>query len=211
MLQFLHAIRPGDVITSPSGEWLLSKRRVRLGKQIQEIPGSVIFPASHVGIHGDPDEFLTPNGFGTYAMGSGYFHGGLSLQEAIIPVLNFRSTIRPTEQSGDEIQIRYRSDSFTSRVVGLKVWYNSLVSQELRVKIEAFSGSGRNAKKIGEVAECDARDSLTYEVILEAGKETAVPLLLDHDITSDTIEVRATNPDAPVVWDKLTLSNNILD
>ena len=96
-------------------------------------------------------------------------------------------------------------------MIGLKVWYNSLVSQELRVKIEAFSGSGRTAQKVGEVAECDARDPLTYEVILEAGKETAVPLLLDSDFEGDTIEVRATNPDAPVVWDRLKLKNEILD
>ena len=204
-------ILSGDVVTTPKGEWLLSKRRARLGKQVQEIPGSVVFPASQVGIHGDPAEFVTPKGFGTYSMGSGYFHGGLSLQEAVIPVLNFQSTLHPTEQSGDEINLRYRSDFFTSYVIGLKVWYNSLVSQELRVKIEAFSGSGRNARKIGEVAECDARDPLTYEVVLEAGKETAVPLLLDSDFEGDTIEIRATNPDAPVVWDKLTLKNNILD
>ncbi len=204
-------IPAGDVIAdSPPGEWLLTKRRSLLGQKVSERAGSQIFKATHVGIQGDATEFVVPQGFGVYSRGSGYFHGGLSLLEAVLPVITLRARSRPAEQGADDLEIRYRSDKFTSRVIGLKIWFNSLVTPEIRTKIEAFAGSAPNAPRVGEAAECDARDEITHEVTLVAGQETAVPVLLDPDFEEDEIEIRATDPETPVVWYRLTLKNDIM-
>ena len=85
------------------------------------------------------------------------------------------------------------------------------MTHQLRVKVEAFDGPGTRAQRVGDVAECDARDEISHLVTLQAGQETSVPLLLDADFNGTSIEVRITNPDAPVVWARLTLKNGIMD
>ena len=42
-------------------------------------------------------------------------------------------------------------------------------------------------------------------------QDTPVPVLLDPDFEGDEVEIRATNPEAPVVWARLTLKNEMLD
>jgi len=208
----LPEVLPGDIVPeSPAGEWLLRKRRSLLGKQVKEQAGTCIFNAAHVGIRGDTNDLVVPTGFGVYSAGSGYFHGGLSLQECVLPVVTLRSKGQPVEQVSDELKIRYRSDRFTSRVIGLKVWFNSLVETSIRARIEAFDGSGASANTVGEAADCEARDEVTHEVTLIAGQETPVPVLLDPDFDGDQVEIRATNPEAPVIWARLTLKNGMMD
>jgi hypothetical protein len=208
----LPEILPGDIISStPDGEWTMQKRRALLGKHIKEGPGTHIFNAAHLGIHGDVGEVAIPKGFGVYTGGTGYFHGGISLQECVIPVIALRATVSPTTQVAEEIKLKYRSELFTSRVIGIKVWFNSLMSPSIRVKIEAYDGPGPKANRVGEAADCDARDEVTHEVTLLAGRDTPVPVLLDPDFAEEHVEIRAMNPDAPVVWDRLTLRNEILE
>lgn len=208
----LPEILPGDVVPdAPSGTWLLRKRRSLLGRQVKEEKGTKVFSAVQVGIQGDATEFVVPSGFGVYSAGSGYLHGGLSLQECVLPLITLRARRRPAEQVSDQLEIRYRADRFTSRVIGLRVWFNSLVESSIRAKIEAFDGPGASARKVGDAADCEARDEITREVTLHAGQETQVPLLLDPDFRGDEVEIRATNPEAPVVWARLTLKNEMLD
>jgi hypothetical protein len=48
-------------------------------------------------------------------------------------------------------------------------------------------------------------------VILVVGQETSVPVLLDPDFAGEEVEIRATDPETPVVWARLKLKNDILD
>jgi hypothetical protein len=209
----LPEIRPGDVTTqAPAGEWGWNKRRFRLGHLVQEKRSARIFNAVHLGILGDLPDLVVPDGFGLYSDGSGYFHGGLSLQESLIPVIIVTAAQKTVDQAGvQDIQIKYRSNTYTSPVLGLKIWYNSMLTPQLSVKLEAFDGPGARANKVGEVAECDARDETSHLVTLMAGQETQVPLLLDADFRGQSVEIRVTNPDAPVVWARLILKNGIMD
>jgi hypothetical protein len=210
----LPEVRPGDVATqAPAGEWGWNKRRFRLGHLVHEKRGDRIFNAAHLGILGDLPDLVVPEGFGLYSDGSGYFHGGLSLQEALIPVIVVTAAQKTADPAGgaQDIQIKYRSNTYTSPVLGLKIWYNSMLSPGLSVKIEAFDGPGARANKVGGVAECDARDEISHLVTLTAGQDTPVPLLLDADFRGASVEIRVTNPDAPVVWARLTLKNGIMD
>ncbi len=205
-------VLPGDLVpASPAGKWPLKKRRSLLGRQIKESKGTIVLNAAHVGIQGDADELVVPNGFGVYSRGSGYFHEGLSLQECVLPLITLRAKGHPAKQAGHELKILYRSDTFTSRVIGLKVWFNSMFEKSIRVRIEVFDGSGPSARKVGDAADCDARDEATHEVTLTAGQDTPVPVLLDPDFDGDQVEVRATNPDTPVVWARLTLKNGTMN
>src|SRR5207245_2282793 len=128
--------------------------------------------------------------------GEGYFHEGISLQECVLPVVAVRVRTRSTGQGKQEVSIRYRSDKFTSRVIGLKLEYTSseLLGEPVRVQVRAHAGTAANAKAVGDAADCDARDESTHEITLKPGVETQVPVLLESDFSGPFVEVRVTDP-----------------
>ena len=123
---------------------------------------------------------------------------------------------KPSSAGKPEIDIRYRSDKFTSRVIGLTivyvVWQRSIYGDPpIRVRVEAYDGSGAKAKVVGEAADCEARDEKTREVTLQAGVETPVPVLIDPDFDGAEIEIRVSDSQTRVVWAKRKLKNAMLD
>ncbi len=209
----LPEIPAGDVVQAPPGDWLENKRRCRLGSGLSGAAGTVTLKAGHVGLQGDVQEVCLPIGLRVFSEGEGYFHGGLSLQEAVVPVIVFRAGREMQNAAGrPEIDIRYRSDKFTSRVIGLKFHLQGdIFGMPARVRIEAYDGTGAKAKVVGEAADCEARDEKTREVTLQANKETPVPLLLDPDFDGMEVEIRVSDPHTHVVWAKRKLKNAMLD
>lgn len=209
----LPEIPAGDIVQTPPGGWLENKRRCRLGSGLSGAAGTITLKAGHVGIQGDVQEVCLPIGFRVFSDGEGYFHGGLSLQEAVVPVVVFRAGgEKPSSAGKPEIDIRYRSDKFTSRVVGLKFHLQGdMFGTAARVRVEAYGGTGSKAKVVGEAADCEARDEKTREVTLQANKETPVPVLLDPDFDGAEIEIRVSDPQTRVVWAKRKLKNAMLD
>jgi len=209
----LPEIPAGDVVQTPPGGWLENKRRCRLGSGLSGSAGTVTLKAGHVGVQGEVQEICLPIGFRVFSEGEGYFHGGLSLQEAVVPVIVFRSGREKQTTAGKpEIDVRYRSDKFTSRVIGLKFHLQSdMFGTPARVRVEAYDGSGAKAKLVGEAADCESRDEKTREVTLQAGKETPVPVLIDPDFDGTEIEIRVSDPQTRVVWAKRKLKNAMLD
>ncbi|MFA5788232.1 MAG: PglZ domain-containing protein, partial [Actinomycetota bacterium] len=209
----LPEIPAGDVVQTPPGDWLENKRRCRLGSGFSGAAGTISLKAGHVGIQGDVQEICLPIGFRVFSAGEGYFHGGLSLQEAVVPVVVFRAgRVTPSAAGKPEIDIRYRSNKFTSRVIGLKFdLHGDVFGTPARVRIEAYDGTGAKAKVVGEAADCEARDEKTREVTLQADKGTPVPVLIDPDFDGTEIEIRVSDPGTRVVWAKRKLKNAMLD
>jgi hypothetical protein len=119
---------------------------------------------------------------------------------------------KPSAAGKPEIDIRYRSEKFTSRVIGLKFLLQSdIFATAAQVLIEAYDGAGSKAKIVGEAADCEARDERTHEVILNADKETPVPVLIDPEFNGAEIEIRVSNPQTRVVWAKRKLKNAMLE
>lgn len=208
----LPEILPGDVVPSiPNGDWAWSKRRFLLGRQVRESVGTRVFSARKLGIAGDISELVVPNGFGVYSYGSGYFHGGISLQECILPLIILRANPPITANAPEEVRLSYRSTQFTSRVLGIKAWFNSLLTPNIRVRIEVYDGPGVNAHRVGEAAECDARDDATHEITLSAGQEIQIPVLIDSDFSGPNIELRAIQAETSIILYRLTLKNQMLE
>jgi hypothetical protein len=213
----LPEIPSGDVVHAPPGGWPASKRRCLLGSGLAHADSTVTLKAEHVGIQGDVQEVCLPIGFRVFSAGDGYFHGGLSLQEALVPVVVFRAG-RETPSSGGkpDIDIRYRSEKFTSRVIGLTIIYSlkqlgAFGDPPIAVRIEVYYGKGSKANIVGEAADCEARDEKTREVTLQANKETPVPVLIDPDFDGAEIEIRVSDPQTRVVWAQRKLKNAMLD
>ena len=106
----VHEIPPGDIVPKPPGKWLKTKRRSLLGHTLSTDPGVVVLKARDVGIQGDPEEICVPRGFKVFSAGDSYFHEGISLQEAVVPVVVVRARGSIAGQGKREITIRYRSE-----------------------------------------------------------------------------------------------------
>ena len=203
----------GDVVTAPSGRWLKAKRRCRLGSGLAATPGTVVLRAADVGIQGAPEEICVPIGFKVFSAGEGYFHEGISLQECVLPAVVVRVRTTSTGQGKQEVSIRYRSDQFTSRVIGLKLQYASggLFEEPVRVNVQAHGGTAANAKVVGDAADCDARDESTQEVTLKPGVETPVPVLIEPDFSGAFVEIRVTDPVTGQIWARKKIKNALMD
>ena len=82
---------------------------------------------------------------------------------------------KQTVSGKPEVDIRYRSDRFTSRVVGLKFHLRSdIFATPAQVRIEAYDGKGAKANLVGEAADCEARDEKTREVTLQPTFRTRI-------------------------------------
>jgi len=80
----------GEALDAPGGETADLHRRIWVGKGGAVVPASLRKPLSAFGIGGDL-ELVTPYGMSTFKVQGGsteYFHGGLSLQELVIPVIS---------------------------------------------------------------------------------------------------------------------------
>jgi hypothetical protein len=152
-------------------------------------------------------------GFKVFTAGEGYFHEGVSLQECILPVVVVRVRRAATRQGKQEVTIHYRSERFTSRVVGLKLRYEAgaLLGDPVRVKVKAYSGAAGKTEVVGDAADCDARDEATHEVVLHPGVDTPVPVLIEPDFGGPSVEIRVTDPVTGQVWARHKILNGLMD
>ncbi|MBI2940593.1 MAG: PglZ domain-containing protein [Chloroflexi bacterium] len=204
-------ILPGDVLVTPPGRWLARKRRSLLGQAQASPPGVIILRAQDVGILGPVDDFAVAADFKTFQGGAGYFHEGLSLQECIVPVVVVRAQKAQMTSAGEQVTITYRSDRFTSSVIGLKLTLRSMFTTSLPARLEAYDGSGPKAKTVGQAGDCDARDPSTGEIVLPKDVETPVPVVVDPDFQGPSLEVRAIDPRTGAVLARLSLKNARID
>jgi len=207
----LPEVAPGDVLQKPPGEWMAEKRRSLLGHATGSASGVLVFKTERLGIDAPAADLAVAAGFKVFTQGAGYFHEGLSLQECVVPVVVLNVSAPPAEGgAGTDVQIRYRSDKFTSRVIGLKLFFQSLFPDPLVIRLEAYDGAGAKAKQVGEAVDCDARNPNTGLVTLPPGQGTQVPVRVDADFEGKQVEVRAVDAAGPgVVLARLQLKNAV--
>ncbi len=79
----------GDVCTKPNGDWSFVHDRLALGNGSSD-SANFVHSANHLGIRGDFEKAGGPRSLVAYRAGELYFHGGISLQECIVPVISIR-------------------------------------------------------------------------------------------------------------------------
>ena len=200
----------GDTVCAPPGEWLMKKRRCRMGSLATAAPGCLVFPPEKLGIRAPVKDVVFPKGFRTFVAGEGYFHEGLSLQECVVPIVVLDALpLAPVPGRGARVTLTYRSDRFTSSIIQVKARCVGQPGADLVVRVQVFDGPGPQAAVIGDVVDCDEWDPTTGLVRLSPGKEVAVSLRLESQRPS--IEIRAMDPAAGVILHRLTLRNSAMD
>ncbi len=198
------AFEAGDVVAKPQGDWLQVKDRCMLGRGMAT-PETILFAREHVGIQGDFESYLVPRSFGTFNKRHPYFHEGLSLQEAVTPVLEVDlGTQEAAEQSAVDVQLRYRgeaSGTVTTRrpVLDVSVFGGELFSSEVSFRLEAKAKTGDKETVVGEAASCAHVDPATGVVKLKAGQAVKVPLRVVENFLG-WMEVRAIDAETGITY-----------
>ncbi|MEM1095209.1 MAG: PglZ domain-containing protein [Bacteroidota bacterium] len=208
----------GQKADKPDGTWLLDKERCLIGTRTGATT-ALAFSTAHVGIRGDAPHVVLPHGFGVFRAGSMYHHGGLSLQEAVLPVLSLalsRPADSPQEKSADLV-LSYKgghTDRITSRRPMIEV---ALYGQEvglfggeetsgLTFRLEAQAGK----QVVGQAATSTHVDPATGLITLQPGAAVKIPLRMDETFEG-AFTVAAIDPATQVVYHTLTLKTDYLD
>ena len=138
----------GDVCVKPQGNWVNVHERSLLGNGAAD-SHSFVVAAERAGIRGDFAQFAGPRTMAPYRAGVLYFHGGVSLQEAVVPVLTVRlEPTVPPEVRQATVTLSYKNGAtrITTRLPVIEVSLDSgnLFSQgaEFEILLEAHDRRG---------------------------------------------------------------------
>jgi len=188
------AIEPGDVCVKPSGKWINVHERTLLGDGIGDA-SNLVLPSEMFGIKGDFNQVAVPRAMVAYRAGQWYFHGGLSLQEAIVPVIAVK--IRAAETgigSKLSVMLNYKrgSKKITTRlpVIEVEAGASDLFAQETELLIEAYDVKGH---VVGEAKLGGPVNPATRIITLKPGDTIPITLKMDMDFEGKFI-VKALDP-----------------
>lgn len=195
---FLNAhAEAGDVCTKPQGAWPVNAHdRMMLGDGASD-SHSLVVSAEKVGIRGDFSQVAMPRSMAPYRSGHLYFHGGASLQEAVVPVLiaKLDSVDQPDlRQVAIELTYRNGAKRITTRVPVIEIVLvtQDIFSQGVSVEIllEAQDSKGN---VVGEPRPGGDVNPATRTISLMPGERKQIALRMDPDFEGK-FSVKALNP-----------------
>ena len=187
----------GDICTKPNvGDWIVAHDRALLGTGSGD-EQSFVMPAEKLGIRGDFACFGGPRSLAPYRRGLRFFHGGVSLQEAIVPAI----TVALQDHSGREapvatVRLTYKNGAkrITTRlpVVDLAVESSDMFAQgeDLEILLEAHD---RKGNVVGEARKGDPVDPATGTLTLKPGQQKQVTIRMDMEFEGK-FTLKAFNP-----------------
>jgi len=179
---------------APGGKTVEIHRRCWIGQGGSTPVGTIRLSASQMGYDSDL-EFIFPKGIGVFKTGGdlGYHHGGLSLQEMIIPVISFRmGREKPMMEPGSIIALSDVPEKLANRTFGIKLEMEGLFNQNpLKVRPLLLS-QGVIVGKAGMAMDGEY-DQDTGCVTLQPGKQAGVAMILENE-DCKTVRVMIQDP-----------------
>ena len=189
---FGEELDPGEKIDSPGGKTVALHRRVWIGKGGISHPSFIRVPESRVGLAGDL-ELVFPKGIAAFKATGGnevYFHGGISLQELVIPVMVFRAQKAATEPFGKGmIILKMDKQEITNRffTIGLRYEMQEIFAED-KQRVRVLVQSGRNM--VGQVVTANRGFEEGSGVLELLKDETCVAtILLQKDPPPQTVDI----------------------
>jgi hypothetical protein len=204
------SFQPGDNVKKPQGEWILQKGRCIAGKGIIS-DNSLLFSPSNLGTNSNVENFQFLKNYAVFEKNLQYFHEGISLQEAIVPIIEI-ATNNYNTQKEVEITLTYRGKSegfVTTRrpLIELMCFQEgNLGFDPITIKIEAIADN----KIIGEAIGAEEVNSLTKLVEVFPQKAYKIPLGLLDDFEGK-FKVVASDPLSGKQFSVIDLETNYLD
>ena len=204
------AAEAGDVCIKPSGKWTNLHERMLLGDGTGD-SASIVLSAASLGIKGDVNQVAIPRAMVAYRAGQWYFHGGASLQEAVVPVITVR--LQPLEQplsKGPSITLSYKRGAkrITTRlpVVEIEAGQGDLFSTGAPVEI-LVEAHDRKGTIVGEARPGPAVNPATKTVTIKPGETVQVTLKMSMEYDGKVI-VKALDPATLTAFHTLELETD---
>ena len=200
----------GDVCAKPSGTWTVVHDRALLGEGGGDAH-NFILSADKAGIRGDFARLAGPKSMAPYRRGLLYFHGGASLQEAVVPVLTVR--LRQPEQpetATAKVTLSYKNGvkRNTTRlpVVDLSVETTDMFSlgADFEILLEAHDHKGGI---IGEAKPGGPVDIATGTLTLKPGDKVQVTIRMNIEFEGK-FTLKAFNPVTMALYASLDLETD---
>ena len=188
---FLALRRIGDErrINKPSSGAGELHRRAWIGSGGTATPSTVKVPLSDFGIGGDLD-IIAPRGLGVFTVSGGlqFFHGGLSPQEIIVPVIIVTSD-EPTTEPKYEIQLSVAGGRISTGVVAVTIQMTGdLFTSDSRVRLAL----NQDGKRVARIVGGDGYDPTTETIEAAVDKSRVIMLQISENLLSGstaTLEV----------------------
>lgn len=185
-------------IDPPGGQTVELHRRCWIGRGGMTPAGCVRVSATALGYDSDLD-FVFPAGAGVFRAGGdlAYHHGGISLQEMIVPVLTVR--LKPKEVKKQIPQQIIPGDipiAVTNRIFSITLQYGNLSLFSGSTSIRPFlSYSGKQVGAAGMVIGAEL-DRETGCVKMDPAKPATIAFILNEDVPSVRIVIQDPETDA---------------
>jgi PglZ domain-containing protein len=204
------ALEAGDVCSKPAGTWTNVHDRLLLGDGTGDA-ANALFSTEALSIRGEYRQVALPRAMVAYRAGQRYFHGGASLQEAIVPVITVR--LQPLETKlGQQptVTLSYKRGAkrITTRlpVLEIEVGSGDLFSRDTPIDmlVQAYDRPGN---VVGEAKPGDAVNAATKLVTVKPGQTIQVPLKMNVDFEGK-FTIKALDPSTLATFGKLDLETD---
>ncbi|NIM12894.1 MAG: PglZ domain-containing protein [Candidatus Aminicenantes bacterium] len=181
---FQENIESGMHMDPPGGETTVLHRRFWIGKGGKTGDGYIRSSLNRLGYNTDL-EIAFPGALSCFTSKGGstsYMHGGVSLQEIVIPVIQLeKKDVKPAPAESIEIKLSISSKKITSRHFSVTVIYKlkSLFGPgEIRIKAQVKSGN----REVGNaVMSAYGFEGGTKEILLKKDKENHITFMLTEE------------------------------
>ena len=185
------AVADGDMATLPQAtEWTYRNRRFAIGTNVQSDPGVKLFKAEDLGLSGECTVAF-PLSLGRFPLqGSGkrYVHGGMTLQEVVIPILRIHKA-RSSDTSRVAVDVLRMPSRITTGQASFALYQEQPVDDKIlarQLRIGLFSSEGAPLSEVCAIS-FDSSDSETRR------RETNIVLALSRNadaFNNQEIELR---------------------
>ncbi len=201
---------PGDVCKKPNGNWTMVHDRMMLGDG-DEDEQNIVMPSEKAGVKGNFPKIAAPRSMAPYKAGELFFHGGLSLQEAIVPVLSVMLKEEEATEQQFDVNLTYRGglEKINSRipVFNLEVGKRELFFEEdLELKVIAKDKEGN---VVGEPQPGGAVNPGSGLVTINPGDSEKVVVRMQEDFEGD-FQVIVMDPNTDVTYATLSLETDYM-
>lgn len=200
----------GDVCSKPSGNWIGIHDRCALGDGSGDNNHFVV-PTEKVGTRSDFSKLAAPHTLAAYRSSLLYYHGGVSLQECVVPVITMQlkvANVPELHRASVSMTYKQGAKAITTRmpVIDLAVDTADLFSVEndFEILLEAHNGKG---DVVGEAKAGGAVNPATGTITLKPGDKVQVTMKMQMDFEGK-FRIKALNPTTYTVYSQLDLATD---
>ncbi len=202
------ALGPGDVCQKPAGDWVPVHERMLLGVGAGDAANAA-FSAVKCGVKGDFETICTPMAMVPYRAGVWYFHGGASLQEAVVPVISVKGGSGAAQEAAARVSFVLSYKHGATKITTLMPMIDVIAQADFfdatcECRLEAYD---RTKKLVGEAKMGGNVNPATGTIVIHPGNVLTVPMRMDSSFEGD-FTVKAVDPVTGFVHAELKLKTD---